>query len=176
MEFLQADTLWFMAIYICRWPNGEFSIVAARTKSDAIELLDEWGNAEQASLKQMPDCMFDFRLDDSGQIELAQIGEAAHDYIMETCYPGLGEVLMKADWDDELQDHSAKGYEQIRAAVEHERNRLWDKQPPGKDADTALGRDIQQHMGASSVVANRAVRRAAKKRLLSDEGEGKKPN
>jgi hypothetical protein len=64
-----------MAIFICRWPNGEFSIVAARTKSDAIELLDEWGNAEQASLKQMPECMFDFRLDDRGQIELAQIGE-----------------------------------------------------------------------------------------------------
>jgi hypothetical protein len=83
---------------------------------------------------------------------------------------------MKVDWDDDLQDHSAKGYEQIRAAVEHERNRLWDKQPPSKDAETALGRDIQQQMGASSVVANRAVRRAAKKRLLSDEGEGKKPN
>jgi hypothetical protein len=65
-----------MAIYLCRWPNGEFSVVSAKTKSDAIELLDEWGNAEQASLSRMPDCMFDFRLDDDGQIELADIGEA----------------------------------------------------------------------------------------------------
>jgi hypothetical protein len=24
-------------------PNGEFSVVSAKTKSDAIELLDEWG-------------------------------------------------------------------------------------------------------------------------------------
>ena len=165
-----------MAIYICRWPNGEFSIVSAKTKGDAIELLDEWGNAEQAYLKRMPECMFDFRLDDRGQIKLAQIGEATHDYIMETCYPELDELLTNADWDDELRDHSAKGYEQIRAAVEHERNRLWDKQPPGKDADTALGRDLQRQMGASSVVANRAVRRAAKKRLQSKEGEGDKPN
>ena len=42
-----------MAIYLCRWPNGEFSIVNAKTKDDAIELLDEWGNAEQASLTRM---------------------------------------------------------------------------------------------------------------------------
>jgi hypothetical protein len=66
-----------MAIYVCRWPNGEFSIVKARTKTDAIEMLDEWENAEQALLSRMPDCLFDFRLDDNGQIELADIGEAS---------------------------------------------------------------------------------------------------
>ena len=60
-----------MATYLCRWPNGDFSIVSAKTKADAIELLDEWGNAEQALLSRMPDCMFDFRLRDDGQIELA---------------------------------------------------------------------------------------------------------
>jgi hypothetical protein len=74
-----------MAIYLCRWPNGDFSIVSARTKRDAIEMLDEWGNAEQAFLARMPDCMFDFRLDDDGQIELADMGEATQDYVMETC-------------------------------------------------------------------------------------------
>ena len=78
-----------MTVYLCRWPNGEFSIVSARTKDDAIELLDEWGNAEQASLTRMADCMFDFRLSDDGQIELAGIGEATEEYIMETCYPEL---------------------------------------------------------------------------------------
>jgi hypothetical protein len=56
-----------MAMYLCRWPNGEFSIVNAATKDDAIVMLDEWGNAEQASLKRMPDCMFDFRLRDDGE-------------------------------------------------------------------------------------------------------------
>src|SRR5262249_13138691 len=152
------------------------SIVAARTSDDAIELLDEWDNAEHALLTRMPDCMFDFRLDDAGQIELAQIGEATQEFIMETCYPDLDETLLNADWDDTRQDYSAKGHEQIREAVEHERKRLWDKQPPGKEAETALGREIQRQMGTSSVVANRAVRRAAKKRLLSNEGEGKKPN
>ena len=42
-----------MANYLCRWPNGDFSIVNAKTKCDAIEMLDEWGNAEQAILSRM---------------------------------------------------------------------------------------------------------------------------
>jgi hypothetical protein len=51
-----------MAIYLCRWPNGDFSIVNAKTKGEAIEMLDEWGNAERAIISRMTGCMFDFRL------------------------------------------------------------------------------------------------------------------
>ena len=86
-----------MAIYLCRWPNGDFSIVSAKTKSDAIELLDEWGNAEQASLTVMGDCMFDFRLNDSGEIELADIGGATDECIMEACDPELDKAFATAE-------------------------------------------------------------------------------
>ena len=86
-----------MAVYLCRWPNGEFSVVSAKTKSYAIELVDEWGNAEQAILTRMSDCMFDFRLDEEGQIELADIGEATHDHIMRACYPELEKALETAE-------------------------------------------------------------------------------
>ncbi len=165
-----------MAIYLCRWPNGEFSIVNAKTKGDAIEMLDEWGNAEQASLIRMTDCMFDFRLGDDGQIELADIGEATHDCIMETCYPELSKALATAEWDGTGLGHSAKGHKQIREAVELERTRLWDSQPRAKEAETGLGREIQKKIGAASVVVNRIVQEAARKRLKSTEGEGKKPN
>jgi hypothetical protein len=57
-----------------------------------------------------------------------------------------------------------------------ERTRLWSSQPPVKEAETELGRGIQKQLGAASVVVNRVVREAAKKRLRSKEGEGKKPN
>jgi hypothetical protein len=87
-----------MAIYLCRWPNGEFSIVNAKTKSDAVELLDEWGNAEQASLTRMADCMFDFRLSDDGEIELANVGESTQESIMETGYPELGLSRSRKRW------------------------------------------------------------------------------
>jgi hypothetical protein len=164
-----------MAIYLCRWPNGEFSIVNAKTKGDAIELLDEWGNAEQASLTLMTDCMFDFRLGEDGQIELSDIGGSTHDCIMET-YPELNKAFATAEWDEPGLGHSAKGSEQIREAVKLERTRLWDSQPPAKEAETGLGREIQKQTGAASVVVNRIVREAARKRLKSKEGEGRKPN
>jgi hypothetical protein len=166
----------FMATYLCRWPNGEFSVVSARTKSDAIELLDEWGNAEQASLTRMPDCMFDFRLDDEGHIVLADIGEATHDHILRTCYPELEKTLQTAEWDDTGQAYSADGCTRIREAVEFERKRLWNDQPPVTEAQTEIGREIQKQTGAASVVIDRIVRTTATKRLQSNEGEGKKPN
>jgi hypothetical protein len=165
-----------MALYVGRWPNGEFSIVNAKTKGDAIEMLDEWGNADQALLTRMPDCMFNFRLSDDGHIELAEIGEATRDSIMETCYPELDKALATAEWDETGAIYSAKGNQQIREAVEMERTRLWDIQPPVKQAETELGREIQKRTGAASVLVNRRVREAAKKRLESDEVEGKKPN
>jgi hypothetical protein len=165
-----------MATYLCRWPNGEFSIVNAATKEDAIVLLDEWGNAEQASLKRMPDCMFDFRLGDDGEIELADIGEAAYDFIMGTCYPELERALSAAESDENGVGFSSEGQKQIRDAVERERTRLWESQPPAKEAGTKLGLDIQRQTGAPSVLVDRIVRRVAAKRLRSHEGEGKKPN
>jgi hypothetical protein len=165
-----------MAMYLCRWPNGEFSIVNANTKNDAIVLLDEWGNAEQAWLKRMPDCMFDFRLTDDGEIELGDIGGATRDFIMETCYPELDKVVSAAEWDDDGSDFSSSGQKQIRDAVELERTRLRSSQPPAKDAATELGREIQKQTGAPSVLVDRIVRHAATKRLQTKEGEGKKPN
>ena len=32
-------------LYICRWPNGDFSIVMADSKREAIIALDEWDAA-----------------------------------------------------------------------------------------------------------------------------------
>ena len=165
-----------MAVYLCRWPNGEFSIVSAPNRADAIELLDEWGNAEQAQLSRMESCMFDFRLSDEGDIELAQIGEHANEIIMEKCYPVLDETLGTAELDDQGHEHTQKGYEAIRKAVECERTRLWDNQPPPKEADTELGRDIQRQTDAPSVMVNRIVGRMAKRVLRSEAGEGEKPN
>jgi hypothetical protein len=163
-----------MAMYLCRWPNGDFSIVSASTKSDAIEMLDEWGNAEQAALTRMADCMFDFRLRDDGEVELAAIGEATEEYVMQTCYPELQKALATAEEDD--GEDSPRDHERIREAVERERTRLWGDQPTPKPAATQIGRDIQKQLGAAGVVVNRVVDRVAIRRLKSKEGEGEKPN
>jgi len=165
-----------MAIYLCRWPNGDFSIVNARTRNEAIEMLDEWGNAERAIVSRMTDCMFDFRLGDDGRFELVDVGECTRGGVIEKCYPELNKALAAVEWDDEEEDYSAEGYKQIRAAVELERTRLLESQPTPKEAETRIGREIQKETDAPSVVVNRIVREAASKRLKSKEGEGKMPN
>jgi hypothetical protein len=35
-----------MPVFLCRWPNGDFSMVKANNKDQAIEFLDEIDNAE----------------------------------------------------------------------------------------------------------------------------------
>jgi hypothetical protein len=57
------------SIFLCRWLNGDLPVVNAKTKTDAIEPLDELGNAEPAWLTRMTDCIFDFGLADDGRIE-----------------------------------------------------------------------------------------------------------
>ena len=39
-----------MPLYLCRWPNGDCSVVWAANKGEAIELLDEVDNAEGCPL------------------------------------------------------------------------------------------------------------------------------
>src|SRR5215467_14170478 len=102
-----------MPMYVCRWPNGDFSIVSAATKEEVVILLDEWGNAEQASLRRMPECMFDFRLRNNGEIELSSIGEATDDFVMQTCYPELDKAIRSAERNDEDSDFSADGKRQF---------------------------------------------------------------
>jgi hypothetical protein len=161
-----------MPIFLCRWPNGEFSIVNATSKGNAIELLDEWANAESAKIIRMPDCMFDFRLNDRGDIELSGIGEATEEFVRETCYPELEHVLDTAERDD--GDFTQAGLEQIRAAVEHERKRLYKDTTKPKLAETELGRDLQRELDMASATANRHVRRRGREILQNMKTDGKK--
>ncbi len=44
-----------MPLYLCRWPNGDCSVVWASTKGAAVELLDEIANAEGCPLTPIQD-------------------------------------------------------------------------------------------------------------------------
>ena len=71
---------------------------------------------------------------------------------MGTCYPELEKTFEIVEWDDAAQGYSANGGKRIREAVESERTRLWSNEPPVKEAETELGREIQKRTGAASVV------------------------
>ena len=66
---------------------------------------------------------------------------------MKACYPDHSKALATAESDDTGIDYSEEGRKQVREAFEFERTRLWDNQPPAREAETALGREIQKQIG-----------------------------
>lgn len=144
---------WEDGLYLCRWPNGEFSIVKAASKREAIIDLDEWAGAHPSWLVPLETFMVDFRLEDSGQIELNSFGEETGDFIRTRCYPELDAVLTSPALTSADEEHSAAQKKIIREAVDRERTRLWHLQPKGPDAKTEFGKDLQKSMGTTGVVA-----------------------
>ena len=82
-----------MPVFLCRWPNGDLSIVAAKNREEAIIRLDEFGNADDADIFQTSDFVVDFKLNHQGKLELSEFGEATYEGIMEKGYPLLWKSL-----------------------------------------------------------------------------------
>jgi hypothetical protein len=164
-------------LYLCRWPNGEFSVVKADSRREAIIELDEWAGAEPAWLIPMDQCMIDFRLNDEAEIDLVEFGDETTDVIWEHCYPALRALLSS---DDSLGSGVAEpkpsASEIIKAAVEHERTRLWTAPCNGTPARTELGRELERRLGTVGVVADHYVAIAANEILRTKAGEKGKPS
>jgi hypothetical protein len=151
-EFDEDET----GVYLCRWPNGEFSIVMADSKHEAIVALDEWDAADPLWLTPMETSMIDFRLNNRGEIELSQFGEQTAEFIWKTCYRVLDQVLT-----DNAGDQSQQAMERIKTAVDRERIRLLTNQPPAPIAKTEIGRELQRRLGAAGPVADEYVEQFA---------------
>jgi hypothetical protein len=104
-----------MALYLCRWGNGDFSIVQASNKEHAIEMLDEVANAEGVPLYAIKEFMVHFRLTDEGTIELEEFGDGFSEYVLNRVHPILGNLHISP------YDASAKNKAKIRAAVQAEK-------------------------------------------------------
>jgi len=160
--------------YLCRWPNGDFSLVTANTRREALVELDEWDVAHPSQLFPLESCMVDFRLNDLGEIELKQFGEETEDLVWETSYPELHSLLSQVVPRDTEDTAGVK--ESIRQAVQHERTRLWKNQPASPPAETETGRTLQKRLGAAGPVADYYVQQMATRILKSTDDKGRKPN
>jgi hypothetical protein len=128
-EFNNAGT------FLCRWPNGDCSVLAAITKRDAIVQLDEWGAAEPHMLHPFERCMLDFELTESGDLQLTEIDEETRDIVYEACHPLLSEMLGSEELEPLISDSATEqekktAKELLRNAVEKEKKRLWDAGTP----------------------------------------------
>ena len=165
-------------LYLCRWPNGDFSVVKANTRREAMIELDEWAGADPAWLIPIGTWMVDFRLNDQGEIELAEFGEETADFVWDCCYPELEAVLSSVDITPDGRDRcNLRAAGKIKKAVEHERKRLWnDQHDNGAPAKTALGRKLQKRLRTVGAVADHYVELAAGEILRGGAGEKSKPN
>jgi len=163
-------------MYLCRWPNGEFSVVMAPTRRDALIELDEWAPGYPSLLFPMDSCMVDFGLNDDGGIELNQLGEDTEDFIWKTASPALDEARHSKGAIRPDGEYTAEGKELIRKAVVHERTRLRDSQLGDAPAETEAGKDLQKQLGMAGPVADHYIQERAKRILQSDNPKKGKPN
>lgn len=106
-----------MKVFICRWQNGDLSIVSARDPEDAVSVLDEVADATDAELFETKDLLIHFELDDNGNLVLQEFGEGREDVIYEKAYP----LLFQARTNDHHDETS------FFEALDAERTRLWPK-------------------------------------------------
>ncbi len=155
-----------MALYLCRWENGDFSVVQANDKQHAIEMLDEVGNAEGMPLYRISEFMAHFRLTDEGTVELEEFGEVFEGHVWERVYPALAEI-------GSLSGATPEDQARIKNAVQFERERV--KPKPHAEPDTELGKLIKAQTDAPTCVVNRHVQTMASKVLKEAKPKGK-PN
>ena len=156
-----------MALYLCRWDNGDFSIIQAKNKEHAIEMLDEVANAEGLPLYAITDFMAHFRLTDDGAVELEGFGEVFGDHVRERVHPILGKL------DISPSDAAPENKARITTAVELERGRV--KAGPAPKPDTELGKRVQAEMDLPTSVINRHINALASEVLRKSKPKGK-PN
>jgi hypothetical protein len=156
-----------MALYLCRWGNGDFSIVQASNKEHAIEMLDEVANAEGMPLYAIKEFMVHFQLTDEGTIELEEFGDDFSEYVLNRVHPILANLHISP------YDASAKNKAKIRAAVQAERIRL--KRKPAPEPDTEIGKRIKAQIDMPTSLINRHVQIKTREVLLKAKPKGK-PN
>jgi hypothetical protein len=154
-----------MRLYICRWENGDFSVVQAESKEHAIEMLDDVANAEGLPLYEISDFMVHFRLSDEGTIVLEGFGEEFDNYVRERVHPILGEL------DVSPYDAGPEERSRIQKAVEQERCRL--KAKPAPAPETELGKRIKAETDLPTSVINRNVKASATDWLRKTSPKGK---
>ena len=154
-----------MGLYLCRWENGDFSVVQAKSKDHAIEMLDEVANAEGLPLYAIEDFMAHFRLSDEGKVEFEGFGGEFFEYVRERVHPILGELYVSP------YDAGAEDLCRIKNAVEQERCRL--KAKPAPEPDTEIGKRIKAEMDLPTSVINRQIKASATDLLRKARPKGK---
>ena len=161
-----------MPVFMCRWPNGDFSFVSARDKSKAIEALDEIDNAEGCPLSVVEDFMVHFRLEGDGSFEHEGFGEVTENTIWKE-YPILDKTLDQVFGEVRGEPLTREDMQVIGEAVGKERERV--KAKKMKPPATHLGQEIKKAMDVPTSMIEREIKKTAMEKLREFKPKGK-PN
>jgi len=134
-----------MPVFLCRWPNGDCSIVLVRTRTAAVEKLDEVANAEGCPIIELSEAQVHFALGDDGQLVLEGLGEETEQESFEFCYPVLHEAMVAG--------------EDVVTAVQIERDREQDDRSAPEVPATELGRRTKADLDAIALRLNTRPRK-----------------
>ena len=164
-----------MPLYLCRWPNGDCSVVWARNKEDAIVELDQVGNAEGCPLIPLREFQVHFRLTDEGKLEFESLGEGTSEQLFALAYPVLEQTLRElyGEMEGNQEAFTPKQQARIQAAIEQERRRVRVKPKDMAEPETEMGHDIKKQTGMPSPLINRIVQQTAEELLKDFKGRGK---
>ena len=151
-----------MELYLCRWPNGDLSIVAGRDRQEVDYILDEVGNPDAAKLIPLPSFSVHFTLKgflDGQNIRDVSVMDAVRfDTVGESTFSAICDAypeIHRATLDDECP------LEALNKPVSAERARyqnLKDRKPISIDP---LARGLQKNGDFSLSLINAAARNAA---------------
>ena len=158
-----------MPLFICRWQNGDFSAVSAASREDAMELLDEVGNADVADLFTVKNFMVHFQLkaeahsvDDPVPVEIEAFGDETYEMLSERVYPVYSKVSAEivdalpsnGDVPKEIRDTAL---EKLNEALVTERMRKRDSRKPKLSDDPEVA-ELQKECDTPRPIAEKIVK------------------
>jgi hypothetical protein len=159
-----------MPLYICRWQYGDFAAVSAASKTDAIELLDEVGNAEVCELFTVKNFMVYFSLkqetaevDDFVPVELEGFGEDTAGILCASVYPAY---FKAADHDEDSQEKVNAVLQNLNAALVKERTRQWGAKEPEMSDDPEAAHLHKAGLDLPKTMAERTVKEHRHRQFL----------
>ena len=178
-----------MPLYICRWQNGDFSVVQAKSKEHATILLDQVDNADLGELFPVKEFLATFRLkkevDDMDEfipVELESFGEGTDYMLANRVYPVYHKAVMEydEDWptDESLpvpQEQINTGLKRLTDALTTERTRNWGAKEPVLSEDERAA-DLQRRaLRVPKALAEHLVRQHRRRQILEMPPASTKP-